>query len=257
MKLNILAVTILFVIVGGCASPSKKTASEHGVVSASGENGDDGDFDLFEEEISDQAVEISDPLESVNRFMYGVNDTLYFWVVKPVVGLYTDITNKPIRTGVRNFFHNLSTPIRFVNCHLQGKTSDADRELNRFLINSTFGILGIGDPALEDHGLKPPQREDLGQSLAVHGVGDGFYLVLPLLGPSTARDAVGKLGDMFLNPVFYVDPTEAAIGISAGNYTNEGSFYIGEYEAFKEAAIDPYAAMREVYIQYRTKQVEK
>ncbi|MBW8036038.1 MAG: VacJ family lipoprotein, partial [Planctomycetes bacterium] len=66
-----------------------------------------------------------------------------------------------------------------------------------------------------------------------------------------------KLGDAFLNPVYYVDPSEAAIGITAGDYTNKGSFHIGEYEAFKEAAIDPYAAMREVYIQYRTKQIEE
>lgn len=257
MRLDVLVVIILVIAIGGCASPSVKTVSDDVVVSVSDEVGDDGDFDFFEEEISEQAVGISDPLESVNRFMYGVNDALYFWVVKPGIELYTGVTNKPIRIGVRNFFHNLTTPIRFVNCHLQGKTAAADVELGRFLINSTFGILGIGDPAKEDHGMEAPNKEDLGQSLAVHGVGDGFYLVLPLLGPSTARDAVGRLGDAFLNPVFYVDPTEAAIGIYAGNYVNEGSFYAGEYEAFKEAAIDPYAAMREVYIQYRRKQIEE
>lgn len=257
MKLKVLCVIILVVIIGGCAGPSRKGGSDPDAVSVSNEIGDDGDFDFFEEEISEQSVEISDPLESINRFMYGVNDALYFWVAKPVIGFYTDVTNKPIRKGVRNFFHNLSVPIRFVNCHLQGKTSEADTELKRFLINSTFGILGIGDPAMEDHGLEVPQQEDLGQTLGFHGVGDGFYLVLPLLGPSTARDALGKVGDMFLNPVFYVDPTEAAIGISAGKYTNEGSFHAGEYEAFKDSAIDPYAAMREVYIQYRTKQIKE
>lgn len=257
MRLDVLVVIILVIAIGGCASPSVKTVSDDVVVSVSDEVGDDGDFDFFEEEISEQAVGISDPLESVNRFMYGVNDALYFWVVKPGIELYTGVTNKPIRIGIRNFFHNLTTPIRFVNCHLQGKTAAADVELGRFLINSTFGILGIGDPAKEDHGMEAPNKEDLGQSLAVHGVGDGFYLVLPLLGPSTARDAVGRLGDAFLNPVFYVDSTEAAIGIYAGNYVNEGSFHAGEYEAFKEAAIDPYAAMREVYIQYRRKQIEE
>lgn len=257
MKLQFLVAIVLVIMFAGCAEQSKKASSGLGAVSVSGEMNGDEDFDLFEEEISEQAVEISDPLESVNRFMYGVNDTLYFWVAKPVIEVYTGVTNKPIRIGVRNFFNNLGTPIRFANCHLQGKTADADVELKRFLINSTFGILGIGDPAKEDHGLEPPQREDLGQTLAIHGVGDGFYLVLPLLGPSTARDALGKLGDVFLNPIFYVDPTEVAIGISAGKFTNEGSFHAGEYEAFKEAAIDPYAAMREVYIQYRTKQIEK
>lgn len=257
MKLDVLAVIILVIAVGGCADSSKKTVSDYAAAPVSEEMAYDEDFDLFEEEITEQAVEISDPLEGVNRFMYGVNDTLYFWVAKPGVELYTGITNKPIRIGVRNFFHNLSTPVRFVNCHLQGKTAEADVELGRFLINSTFGILGIGDPAKEDHGMEIPKKEDLGQTLAVHGVKNGFYLVLPLLGPSTARDAVGRLGDAFLNPVFYVDPSETAIAITAGDYTNKGSFHIGEYEAFKEAAIDPYAAMREVYIQYRTKQIEE
>lgn len=257
MKLKVLVIAFLFFAIAGCAFSSSKTVSENGGASVSDEMGGDSDFDLFEEESEDQAVVISDPLEGVNRFIWGVNDRLYFWVVKPVVGVYTGVTNKPIRSGVRNFFNNLGTPIRFVNCHLQGKKADADTELKRFLINSTFGILGVCDPALADHGLEAPESEDLGQSLAVYGVGDGFYLVLPLLGPCTARDGVGKLGDMFLNPIYYVNPTEAKIGISAGKYTNEGSFYIGEYEAFKDAAIDPYAAMREVYIQYRKKQIEK
>jgi len=257
MRLDVFAVIILIISVGGCAAPSNKTVSDQEAAGVSEEMTEDGDFDFLEEEIAEQAVEVSDPLEGVNRLMYGVNDALYFWVAKPVVGLYTDVTNKPIRKGVRNFFHNLSTPIRFVNCHLQGKPAEADVELGRFLINSTFGILGIGDPAQEEHDMEIPKQEDLGQTLAVHGVKDGFYLVLPLLGPSTARDAVGRLGDAFLNPVYYVDPTEAAIGITAGDYTNKGSFHIGEYEAFKDAAIDPYAAMREVYIQYRTKQIEE
>ncbi|MBW8036408.1 MAG: VacJ family lipoprotein, partial [Planctomycetes bacterium] len=177
MRLDVLAVVILIIAIGGCAAPSNKTVSEDAAAGVSGEMAEDGDFDLLEEEIAEQAVEVSDPLESVNRLMYGVNDAFYFWVAKPGVELYTGITNKPIRIGVRNFFHNLSTPIRFVNCHLQGKTAEADVELGRFLINSTFGILGIGDPAKKDHGMEIPKKEDLGQTLAVHGVGNGFYLV--------------------------------------------------------------------------------
>ena len=97
----------------------------------------------------------------------------------------------------------------------------------------------------------------LGQILAVYGLGDGFYLVLPLLGPSTVRDSVGKIGDWFLYPVSYVEPKEAAIGISAVRYTNESSFYLGEYEAFKSITIEPYVGMREAYIQYRRKKIQE
>ena len=105
-----------------------------------------------------------------------------------------------------NFFENLTTPARFVNCLLQGKGPEADRELRRFGINTTAGVLGFGDPAYDRWGLKPAE-EDLGQTLAVYGLGDGFYVVWPLFGPSTLRDSVGMVGDSFLNPVRYVEPT--------------------------------------------------
>jgi phospholipid-binding lipoprotein MlaA len=156
-----------------------------------------------------------------------------------------------------NFFQNLTTPVRFVNCHLQGKKTVADVELKRFWVNTTAGVLGFGDPAKDRHNLAPPTKEDLGQTIATYGVGDGFYLVLPIFGPSTLRDSVGMVGDMFLNPVFYVEPTEAAIGISATRVTNETSFHIGEYEAFKADALDPYVAMRNVYIQYRAQKIKE
>jgi phospholipid-binding lipoprotein MlaA len=105
-------------------------------------------------------------------------------------------------------------------------------------------------------GLEPVE-EDLGQTLAVHGIDNGFYLVLPLLGPSTSRDAVGRVGDLFLNPVAYVEPWYASVSITAGKMTNENSFRIGDYEEFKAASLEPYVAMREVYIQYRKKQIQE
>jgi phospholipid-binding lipoprotein MlaA len=93
--------------------------------------------------------------------------------------------------------------------------------------------------------------------LAKYGLGNGPYLVLPLFGPSTLRDTGGMIGDIFLNPVYYVQPREAAIGIEAFNYTNESTFHIGEYEAFKRAAMDPYVAMRQAYIQNREKKIKE
>jgi phospholipid-binding lipoprotein MlaA len=274
-KLQTCAIMVMAVTIAGCAvsekSPSStdavgRSADRWRVITAAkdaaqapddeAEAGVDDDFDLLEEEITDQMVEIADPLEPFNRTMYGLNDILYFWVVKPCAMTCEQVVPEPARIGISNFFQNLTTPVRFVNCLLQGKGDDAGIEFNRFVINTTAGILGFGDPARDQHGLELVD-EDLGQTLAVAGFENGFYIVWPLLGPSTARDSVGMVGDMFLNPVFYVEHTETAIGISAVKFTNESSFHIGEYEAFKSAALDPYVAMRDMYIQYRNKKIQQ
>lgn len=216
----------------------------------------DSDFDLLEEELEDRFVEIADPLETLNRVMFNVNDVLYFWAVKPVAQTYKDLTPEDARIGIRNFFDNAATPARYVNCLLQGKNEAADKELRRFVINTTAGILGFGDPALDQYGLKPVD-EDLGQTLALCGLGDGFYIVWPLFGPSTVRDSVGRVGDQFLNPLRYVEPLELSVGISVVRFTNTTSFELGKYEVFKAAAVDPYIAMRESYIQYRDKEIRE
>jgi len=256
MKLYICVIVILSFMITGCAvsnkTPNVSPASDKPV-----ELNANNDFDLLEGEFAEQVVEVADPLEPLNRIMYHVNDTLYFWVLKPVTDVYTGITPEPARIGIRNFFHNLTTPIRFVNCHLQGKTTDADTELNRFLINTTAGILGFGDPAKDQHGLEPPKKEDLGQTLATYGLDNGFYIVWPLLGPSTVRDSIGTVGGLFLNPVSYVEHTETAISITSVKLTNESSFHTGEYNTFKDASLDPYVAMRTAYIQYRNKQIKE
>ena len=275
MKTQACAIIILIVFATGCAvsekSPSANNTAE---VSANGQqalidsnndasasdnsaelSGDD-EFDLLEDELDEQTVELADPLESWNRLMFNVNDTLYFWVAKPCVQTYKAIVPEPARTGVRNFFQNLTTPVRYVNCLLQGKGDSADTELRRFLVNTTEGILGFGDPARDKYGLQVVY-EDLGQTLAVHGMDQGFYIVWPLFGPSNVRDSLGMVGDMFLNPVRYVEPWETSIYISAGKGINEGSFHIGEYEDFKAEALEPYIAMRNAYIQYRDKKIQE
>ncbi len=249
-------IVVWLVLGAGCATSTQSNphslAASPGDVNSSGEAA----FDEFEEEFSQRQVPTSDPLEGLNRVMFGLNDVLYFWVVKPVSQTWEGIVPKPARVGVRNFFDNLTTPIRLANCLLQGKGDAAGRELNRFVINSTVGVLGFGDPAKDRYGLEPAD-EDLGQTLGKYGLGNGFYVVLPLLGPSTVRDAAGRVGDSFLNPVYYVEPTEAAIGISAVKFTNESSFHIGEYESFKSASVDPYVAMRNAYVQYRNEQIRE
>jgi phospholipid-binding lipoprotein MlaA len=245
----------------GCAVSREASSSAGANLAASPQNNQantsaDSDFELLDKELEDRIVEVADPLEPWNRLMFNVNDVLYFWVVKPVAQTYKGVVPEPARLGIGNFFDNASTPAHYVNCLLQGKNEAADTELRRFLINTTVGVLGFGDPAMDQHGLKPVE-EDLGQTLATYGFGDGFYIVWPFLGPSTARNSVGMFGDQFLNPLWYVEPTELSIGISVTKYTNAASFQIGRYEVFKAAAIDPYIAMRESYIQYRDKQIRE
>ena len=268
IKLLAWAIIILAIMTTGCAVSGKKHAGgasanqkntlvdPNNASPASEDEFADEGFDLIEEELEEKKPEVADPLEPLNRLMFQANDIFYFWILKPVAQTYKGIAPEPARIGVKNFFNNLTTPIRFANCLLQGKGDSAGTELRRFMVNTTVGILGFGDPAKDKYGLEPTD-EDLGQTLAVHGFGNGFYLVLPILGPSTLRDTAGFVGDQFLNPVRYVEPTETSIGISAGKKTNETTFQIGEYEGLKTEALDPYIAIRDIYIQYRNKKIQE
>jgi len=178
-------------------------------------------------------------------------------LLKPLAKGYTTITPDIFRAGVRNFFYNLMMPIRFVNCILQGKGNAAASEFTRFVINTTVGVLGLGDPASQYPLLNLADDEDLGQTFAKYGIGNGFFLVWPILGPSTLRDFIGWMGDAYLNPITYIDPFEAEMAVRGFNLVNKTSFHIGEYEALKEASVDPYVAMRNSYLQYREKKIKQ
>jgi len=144
-----------------------------------------------------------DPWESWNRGVYKVNVKLDNAIAKPVARTYVRIVPKPIRTGVSNFFDNLDTPTVMINDALQGKFLAAANDLGRFLFNSTIGLGGILDPATSAGMDK--NNEDFGQTLGKWGVGSGPYLVLPLLGPSTARDGLAFLVDTQADLVFRID----------------------------------------------------
>ncbi len=217
----------------------------------------DDEFDQFDEEFEEDKAHVADPLIYWNRAMFYFNDKFYFWILRPVSKGYRAVVPSPVRVGVKKFFTNLTAPIRFVNCIIQGKWKAADAELARFLFNSTVGVLGFGNPAKKYPELNPNDDEDFGQTLGAYGIGNGFYIMWPILGPSTLRDSVGLVGDLFLNPVFYVEPVEASVGIRSYEEVNETSFEIGDYESLKKAAINPYEAVRDAYIQYRNSKVKK
>jgi phospholipid-binding lipoprotein MlaA len=268
---------IVAVILGqftGCASQSNKTAETPPLVAAS--NPDDtarpvdetdtsftaeeealfDDEDEWETDESQDAILVSDPIEPFNRAMFSFNIKLYDWVLKPASLGYRKVTPQVVRVGISNFFTNLSTPIRFTNCLLQGKGQAATAEFSKFIFNSTFGILGFGD-LFKDYPEMYPDSEDMGQTFGSYGMGDGFYIVWPVLGPSTLRDSIGRTGDTFLNPLTYVDPAEASLAARGVDTVNALSFRIEDIDAARKAAFDPYEAGRNFFIQTRRSKINK
>jgi phospholipid-binding lipoprotein MlaA len=124
------------------------------------------------------------------------------------------------------------------------------------MVNTTIGVLGFWDPAKKFFDLESCE-EDLGQTLGSYGLGNGFYLVWPFLGPSTLRDTFGFVGDSFLDPLTYVEPTEAALGARGLSVINGTSLTLGDYESFKEDYYSPYDALRNSYILHRKNSVQK
>ena len=214
---------------------------------------DDGfEADIFQEDQADQSTHaiVADPLEGFNRAVFVFNDKLYMYGLRPIAKGYARVVPTFARRGVKNFFDNLFFPIRFVNDLLQGKGEAAGMEFSAFFINTTLGFGGLNDFAQKYVGIRL-QDEDFGQTLGLYGIGNGFYLMLPVLGPSSMRDAVGKAGDWFINPINYAQPWKLSWGAWGFEKVSWTSFHIGEYEAFKKASIDPYTAMRNAYIQNR------
>lgn len=214
------------------------------------------DWDLLDPDSEQDFYSVADPLEPYNRAVFQFNDKLYFWVIKPVAKGYRAVTPAIVRSGVKNFFTNLAFPARLINSALQGKGQAAEAECARFLYNSTVGVLGFGNPA-KKHPQLNPDAEDLGQTLAVYSIGNGFYIVWPILGSSTLRDSLGIAGDWFLDPVFWIEPLEASLALGGYRRLNDASFRIGDYEDLKKAAIDPYEALRNAYIQFRESKIRK
>lgn len=208
---------------------------------------------VTEEEAGAETTEpghIADPLESMNRFFFKFNDKFYFWVFRPAATGYKKVVSEDFRVLFSNFYKNLSSPVRIVNKLLQMKPGDAGIEMARLVINSTLGVGGLRDCANECFGVRM-RDADFGQTLGYYGVGQGFYLVWPFLGPSSARDSIGYGGDYLLYPTTWYASFSVSVGMRAHEKVNILSFHLGDYEALKKAAIDPYVSLRNAYIQNR------
>ena len=195
-----------------------------------------------------------DPLEGLNRGIYKFNDVADKAVVKPIAGAYKAVLPSPVRTGVNNFFSNLNTFISTINDLLQGKFDKAMTGAGRFVINSTFGIAGLIDVASMD-GIEK-RNEDFGQTLGHWGVGSGAYIVLPFFGPSTLRDTAGFVVDtVAFDPISYVhDPRDRNL-LRVTKFIDKRAQYLPASDLLDEAALDPYAFMRDAFLQRRAAQV--
>jgi phospholipid-binding lipoprotein MlaA len=191
-----------------------------------------------------------DPLEPVNRAVYAFNDKAGQYVLKPVARGYVYITPSIVRRGVSNFFDNLFYPTTIINDLLQAKFVQGASDTGRLLLNTTAGIGGILDVATEI-GLDK-HNEDFGQTLGYWGVGEGWFLMLPLLGPSDNRDLIGKVGDAATNISFYL-PGRDDVYVYSANGLNLINTYAGllSTDDLVHEQFDPYLFVRTAYLQRR------
>lgn len=215
------------------------------------------EFEAFADEFgaSENPTRGFDPLEPYNRFMFRVNDSLYVWALKPVARAYGAVVPAGIRRAVKRVFGNAEFPIYVTNNLLQGDFADAGANITRFGINTTLGLAGTFDAADTCLGLKR-QPEDFGQTLGRYGVNPGPPLVLPVMGMSNCRDAVGKVPDGMLNPVNYADsPYDTMCRML--KMVNMLSLNWQFYDELKEEALDEYVYLRDLYRQNREKKLEE
>ena len=199
-----------------------------------------------------------DPLEGMNRGIYKFNDVADKALIKPVATVYKTITPSPVRTGFNNFFSNLGSITTVLNDLFQFKFTNAFTDAGRFVINSTFGIAGFIDVAGMDNIEK--HKEDFGQTLGYWGVGSGPYLVLPILGPSSVRDTTGLLFDTATSdPITYthnIGEVRLHNQLRLAQLIDKRTELLTATDLIDEASLDPYAYMRDAYLQRRASLVQ-
>jgi phospholipid-binding lipoprotein MlaA len=193
-----------------------------------------------------------DPLERINRVTFAFNDKLDRAIAKPVARTYRRMAPHFVQTGVSNFMDNISYPIVIVNDVLQAKFKPALADTGRFVMNTIAGIGGLFDPA-SAAGLDK-NNEDLGLTLGKWGVHQGAYLILPIVGPSTVRDAFGRLGDEFITPQNYISNNWVRYGLD-GLYYLDLRARLLSVEGVLDSAYDRYAVLRSAYLQHRQYEV--
>lgn len=292
-----LVLAVLFVLLSGCAGQTGSMRSEvprveqnsSGVLIADAsstyastpplliaarDQSSDEPFDPFAEP-GEETVEEYDPWEPVNAKVFEFNRQFDRWLLKPVAKGYNFVVPNIVQVGISNFFYNARVTPRFMNNIFQGKFAGAGIEAGRFFINTTVGIVGFFDVA-QRFNLTTPE-EDTGQTLGFYGVKPGPYVVLPFLQPYTVRDLVGYVGDIALNPIYwlvlpiieigeipsaiphYNRLTTSLILITARGteIVNDRSLNLEKFQGVEESTLDLYAAVRNAYLQKRAKAIRE
>ena len=202
--------------------------------------------------------ENNDPYEPANRFSYRVQNNIDTYALRPVAQAYVYVLPQPVRGGIHNVLANLSSPVLFANDVIQTKPRRAGDTFMRFLINSSVGVLGIFDVAAS---LGYAAHDaDFGETLGLWGLPAGPYLFLPVLGPSSPRDATGYGVDTALDPFLYVPRGYGLLTLNWARYgvgvVDGRSRLLGDDVAIRKGALDPYASIRCLYRQHRQAQIE-
>jgi phospholipid-binding lipoprotein MlaA len=218
------------------------------------------DIEHIEKPDEEESAEICDPFAPINEAVFHFNDKLYYWGLKPVTIGFSYVMPEFARIGFSNAFSNLRSPVNIVNNLLQLEFSRSFLELIRLIFNSVVGVGGFIDASSALLGIEK-QQADFGQTLGLYGVGQGCYLVLPIIGPTSFRDGIGLTGDLFMSPptylgYFFLNFLEAS-GAYLYEKVNDTSFKIGDYEQFMSMSVDPYLAQRDAFVQYRRNKVRE
>ncbi len=243
--------TILFLV----------TATAHFALSQVEENEGIDLNDLFEDDFEEQStVSIHDPIEPLNRAIFNFNDGVYNKIARPVAKTYAKVMPDRVERGLANFFVNLKFPSRFAGNVLQGKFKQAGKETGKFVINTTIGIGGIFRPSDDWKGLQT-NSEDIGQAFGSWGIGHGFYIVMPFMGPTSARDFVGDFADGAVEPIqtpwSQIDDSTLRLAVRALEITNKMPALMELYDSMRRSSIDPYSSVRDAYAQRRAREVAR
>jgi phospholipid-binding lipoprotein MlaA len=202
----------------------------------------------------EEVIEEYDPWEPFNRRMFAFNRQLDRFVLKPAATVWDRVLPDLAQESLGHFFTNLSMPPRLVNNLFQRNIEGAGRELARFVLNFSMGVLGFFDAATELGIAK--SDADTGQTLGVYGAGPGPYLVLPLLPPLTIRDGIGFVVDSAMNPLSYVVPSAVNTGSRGLNIVNERASNLERFEGVEDEVLDLYTAVRNAYLQRRQRAIQ-
>ena len=258
---SLFTAALLAAALTGCSSPRKPaTPAPTAVVGKSLNDGKS--VKGATDDLDEYAVAgIADPLEPVNRVTFWLNHQLYTFVLRPVSKTYEFILPKPVRKGIYNVFDNVEFPVRFVNHALQGKFQRAGQETGKFVVNSVLGVGGLIRMSDKFPAIANVPVATTGQTFAKWGLGNGLYIVLPVIGPSSARDTAGLAGDVALNPVtwigFIYGTWAWTIPVSAADTVSVLPERLSQYNAATKNALDRYLSARTAYAQFREEQNRK